>query len=110
MFGRRVPGDGGGIRDYVAVGDVVRANLWALREAPDGLVIDIGTGVGTSTAELLTQLASLLGIDPDVDDLPPRSGDLERSVLDTRAQVREIGEPMDLRTGLARTLAWFRRD
>lgn len=108
VFARREPGDGGGIRDYVSVWDVVRANLWALEHAADGLTLDVGTGVGTSTAALLERIATQLGVDPVVEQAPRRAGDLERSVLEVSDVQRQIGAPMDLDAGLAKTLAWFR--
>ncbi len=94
----------GMVRDYVYVGDVVRANLAAL-ERGDGGTFNIGTGIGTDTLTLWETLAAAAGADPDCDFGPPRPGDLKNSILDSRLAARELGwQPqVDLKQGLALT-------
>ncbi len=103
----REPGDGGCVRDYVYVSDVARANLAAARgETPR--LLNIGTGVGTSTRELAEQLAAALNVQADLRPAPPRPGDLERSVLDPSRFQEVLGEPLGLEEGLRRTALWAR--
>lgn len=105
----REAGDDGCVRDYVYVGDVSRANLFALDGKLEARILDVGTGVECTTAQLLTGLARVL--DPEarvqVRRTPVREGDLMRSVLDPAAMVAALGAPVDLEEGLAETARAF---
>lgn len=80
----RVFGDGTQTRDYVFVGDVVRAFL-AAQTAGDGAIINIGCGEEISVLDLLEGLEA--PVPPEF--APARTGELQRSALaNTRA--REI--------------------
>jgi UDP-glucose 4-epimerase len=104
---RRSAGDGGCIRDYVFVGDVVRANVAALRGAVQGRVLNVGAGTTTSTAELAETIFGLAGRRCELVSAPPRAGDLERSVLNPERYVALLGEPTALAKGLAPTWRWY---
>ncbi|MBU3616747.1 NAD-dependent epimerase/dehydratase family protein [Polynucleobacter sp. JS-Polo-80-F4] len=79
-------GDGSVIRDYVYVGDVVKAALLAIKSEQSSLV-NIGSGVGISLRELLKKLESLLGVSANIEYRPGRKFDIDRMVLDcSRAQ------------------------
>lgn len=82
LFGRRTEGDGGCLRDYVHVDDVVRAHREALDDPSCAAVINVGTGRATSTRDLLNEVARTIGATPRVQEAPPRPGDVERSVLE----------------------------
>lgn len=100
-------GDDGCIRDYVYVSDVARANLAAARgETPR--LLNVGTGVGTTTRRLAEQLAADLKVQADVQTAPPRAGDLGRSVLDPAQFTRALGNPVSLEEGLRQTAEWVR--
>ncbi len=105
IFGRRTPGDGGGVRDYVYVADVVRANLAALAGTLRAPVVHVATGVGTTTAALFQKLAGLCGAAVEPTSAPPRPGDLARSVL---VPSPELPAPTPLDEGLRKTVVWFR--
>jgi len=105
--GRRLTGDDGCVRDYVYVGDVVRAHHQAISGELDGQILDVGTGVGTTTRTLATVLAEQMGLDAVLQDSPPREGDVQRSVLDPTAFERRVGSPLGLREGLRRTAEAF---
>ena len=82
-------GDGQQTRDFCFVGDVVEANLLALRAPADraGWPINIGTGQRTSLLDLIRSLNRVLGssLQPEFRDV--RAGDVRHSVADiTRAQ------------------------
>ncbi len=98
-------GDDGCIRDYVSVRDVVRANLAALDGRLEAKVLNVGTGVGTSTRDLATSIQRALGSEVAVTDGPRRAGDLERSVLRPHDA---LPPTVDLDAGIAETAAWFR--
>ena len=100
----REPGDDGCIRDYVSVFDVVRANRRAVDGTLEARVLNVGTGIGTTTRALATSIARALGADAEVHDGERRAGDLERSVL---APHPELPPEVDLDEGIAATARWF---
>jgi UDP-glucose 4-epimerase len=108
-----VYGDGGQTRDYVYVGDVVRANLLATTAPLEGKVpiMNVGTGAETSVTDLVRLLGEAAGSPLRVEHAPPRSGEQRRSALDAALAARVLGwRPMtDVRAGLSQTLAWFRQ-
>lgn len=98
-------GDDGGLRDYVYVSDVARANLAAARgETPE--LLNIGTGQETSTRQLAGLLAAALGVRADLQFTPPRAGDLQRSVLAPTQFRAVLGPPVSLTEGLHLTAQW----
>jgi UDP-glucose 4-epimerase len=106
IHARRQAGDDGCERDYVYVGDIARANLLASQGTLPQL-LNIGTGVATSTRSLALALAGALGRTPELRSGPPRAGDIQRSVLDPASCLAYLGELTSLNTGLKQTLAWF---
>lgn len=105
----RIFGSGAQTRDFVYVTDVARAGLAAL-EGPGGL-FNVGTGREASVLELarlFLEEADLPGLEPLFEEARP--GEIDRSALDpARAQAVLGWEPqVDLREGVARTLAWAR--
>ena len=82
-------GDGAQERDYVFVADVVAATLAAL-ERPAG-VFNVGTGTATSVLDLLDTCRRVSGVEADPVFDPPRTGELQRSVLDPSLAERELG-------------------
>jgi UDP-glucose 4-epimerase len=72
--------DGTCVRDFVHVLDLARAHVAALErtaQAPLGsaTVLNVGTGQGTSVAEVVHALARITGVDVDVIHEPRRAGD-----------------------------------
>jgi UDP-glucose 4-epimerase len=102
----RIFGDGEQTRDFVFVGDVVRAILAATGAV--GGVFNVGTGVETSVNTLYDACRRAAGSDAEAEHLPARAGDLVRSVLDPGRAKRELGwrAEHDLARGLAQTWAW----
>ena len=82
----RVFGDGLQTRDYVYVGDVVRAMLAAEAGVP-GETVNIGAGVEVSVLDLIAGL----GYEGEVEFLDARQGELQRSVLDVSKAERLYG-------------------
>ncbi|MEM9463617.1 MAG: NAD-dependent epimerase/dehydratase family protein [Myxococcota bacterium] len=97
-------GDDGCVRDYVYVGDVVRAHRLAAGGRLDGQILDVGTGVGTTTRALARTLAEVMGVPAELRDAPPRGGDVQRSVLDPSAFERAVGPTLPLAEGLRQTV------
>ena len=86
----RVFGDGLQTRDYVYVGDVVRANLAALDYTGPEETFNIGTGTETSVLDLLAACQDAAGTAVSPQHEPARLGELARSALDCRRAAREL--------------------
>ena len=104
-----INGDGTQTRDYVYVEDVVDANLRAA-DAAGPAVVNVGTGVETDVNELFRRLRALAGSSAEEVHAPAKPGEQRRSCLDV-SRAREVlgwAPRVDLATGLALTLAFFR--
>jgi UDP-glucose 4-epimerase len=104
-----VNGDGRQTRDYVYVGDVVRANVLALSATLVGPV-NIGTGVETDVNTLARLLLEVVGSRSEVRHGPAKPGEQRRSVIDARLAVERFGwkPEVSLADGLRRTVEFFR--
>lgn len=103
-------GDGGQTRDFVYVGDVVRALLAALpaasRAAP---VLNVCTGRAVSVRELAGLVAELTGRRAEIRPRPARAGEIRHSV-GSPARARRmlgLGAALPLDDGLRATLDWL---
>src|SRR6476469_3556390 len=82
-------GDGRQTRDYIFVGDVVRAMLAAAGH--DGGVFNVGTGRETSVVELYEAIQRAAGTERIPAFADARLGELQRSVLDISLAERALG-------------------
>jgi UDP-glucose 4-epimerase len=103
-------GDGRATRDYVYVDDVVEAFILATGPAGDGLRLNIGTGRETSVRHLHRLIAEAVERPDAPTFMPPRSGELDRVVLDNSAAQRVLGwqAHMSLEKGIIQTVDWIR--
>jgi UDP-glucose 4-epimerase len=104
-----VNGDGEQTRDYVYVGDVVRANLAAL-DRGGGRSLNIGTGIETSVNTIFRMIRDLAGSYQEEIHGPAMPGEQQRSCLENRLALEELEwyPETSLEEGLARTLSSFR--
>ena len=105
-----INGDGRQTRDYVFVGDVVRANELALI-AGDNQIYNVGTGKETDVNTLFQLLRNIVGRDiPEVHG-EAKPGEQRRSVLDYSRIQNQLGwEPkVTLEEGLRLTVDFFRK-
>jgi UDP-glucose 4-epimerase len=107
IYARKTQGDDGCVRDYVYVQDVVKANVAAVEGRLQADVVNVCTGVATTTLELARTLERLAGKAAELRFGPRREGDVERSVIDP-GEAPPYGAPRTLEAGLAETMAWFR--
>jgi UDP-glucose 4-epimerase len=105
----KVFGDGLQTRDYVFVGDVVRATLAAAER--EGGVYNVGTGRETSVVELLELCQRIAGTSLEPEMAPARPGEVQRSILDPGRAVDELGwrPERSLEDGLRETWEFFKR-
>lgn len=108
IYARQTPGDGGCVRDYVYVAEVVRANLAALEGRLPYRVMNVGTGNPTTTGELLETMQQSLGTTAVPEQATVREGDLQRSLLSPARFTAALGDLTSLSDGLGATVAWFR--
>jgi UDP-glucose 4-epimerase len=72
-------GDGGQTRDFVYVGDVVRAITAALGDGGSRVVANVGTGGEISVLELARTIVELCGGRSTIEHAPPRAGEILKS-------------------------------
>ena len=109
-------GDGCSTRDYVYVGDVVRANQLALT-LEEGGTFNIGTGHQTTIRTVFDTVRAaadrLLGEDAEgarqPEYAPVRAGEVYRSALDNRRASEILGwtPQISFDEGVARTVEWL---
>jgi UDP-glucose 4-epimerase len=105
-------GDGRQTRDFVFVGDVVRATVSALiRQVPGGTILNIGTGRATNIvflAHLVLDLFDLKNLRPI--HAPPRVGEVRHSQANISAARTKIRfrPQYRLAEGLSPTIEWLK--
>lgn len=106
----KIFGGGTNTRDYVYVGDLVRAFYAASGERGSGMRFNIGTSIETTDRNLHTLVAEVAGAPDTPEDVPARLGDLPRSAL-AYARAKHVldWEPqVTLREGIELTVGYFR--
>jgi len=111
--GRRptIFGDGEQTRDFNYVENVVAANLAAMAaDLEPGTLINVGCGTPITLNQLYRAMAEHLGSDLEPEFADPRPGDVVHSSASLERARELLGyEPLvDWKTGLARTLDWYR--
>lgn len=103
-----INGDGKQTRDYVYVGDVVRANLLALEKNVCGSY-NVGTGVETDVNTIFNELRKAASVEKEEKHGEAKAGEQQRSCLDCGLIKREMGwEPgVGLKEGLEETVREF---
>ena len=103
-------------RDFNHVSDTVAAFVAVGSATADrvvGRVLNAGTGVETSIADVVSLVGDILGVEPDVEQederLRPDASEVMRLVSDATALRDATGwsPRISLRDGLAGTVAWF---
>ena len=108
----RINGTGKQTRDYVFVGDVIRAMLLGLGKPKATGPYHVGTGKETSVKELFDHISRLTGYKKKPLKGPADVGTPMRSALDAGKIRRELGwkPQIDMEKGLRQTVAWFRKN
>jgi UDP-glucose 4-epimerase len=104
-----INGDGKQTRDYVYVGDVVRANIAALETTHVGPV-NIGTGAETDVVTLCELLREGLGSPIEPIHGPAKLGEQRRSCLEASLaqKVLRWTPQVSLKEGLQKTIGYYR--
>jgi UDP-glucose 4-epimerase len=85
-------GDGSQTRDFVYVGDVVRAIMAALGDGNSRVVANVGTGGETSVLALARTLVELCGGHSEIVHAPARAGE----ILKTQARVDRLRDALGI--------------
>lgn len=103
-----VHGEGSDVRDYVYVGDVAAAIVTAALGPPPPGLLNIGSGQGRSTLEVLRKVAAALGAEPKA-RFEPSPCPPSRLVLDVSRAARTLGfEPaLDFKRLLQEECQWL---
>lgn len=90
--------DGTCVRDYIHVADLARAHVAAARAMEAGQSLEpaynLGSGDGSSVAEIMTAIARVTGIDFEPERGPRRPGDPARIVANGDLAARDLGWQM----------------
>ncbi len=103
-------GDGSQTRDFVYVGDVAEFYVKAIRKDIKNEIVNLGTGKAASIKEIVEIAGEILGIAPKINYLPPRSGEIDNFVADTKKLKKLFGDVPEtgLREGLEMTFEWLK--
>ena len=104
-----INGDGKQTRDYVFVGDVVRANLLALAHTISD-IFNIGTGVENDVNTLFRIIKRSTSSSCEEKHAPAKMGEQLRSVIDSSKAKKILGwiPTVSLEEGLEKTVQYFR--
>lgn len=100
-------GDGETQRDYIYVGDAVRAMKSAIAYNGNHKIFNIGSGEGKSVNEIIALVEQAMGMKAKKKPLPGRDFDVRKSVLDISLAKNELDwhPNIDLRAGINLTLS-----
>ena len=103
----KVFGDGEQTRDFIYVGDVAAANVKAVETENTQRIMNIGTQTETTVNRLVELLTEISANESKAEYLPPRAGDIVRSMLRNTGARSALGwnPATGLREGLIRTYA-----
>jgi UDP-glucuronate 4-epimerase len=109
--GKTIPmyGDGTSGRDYTYVDDIVDGVMGAIEGLDGYRVYNLGGDRVVRLRELIDKIAEVVGVEPQIEQLPMQPGDVEITNADVSRARDEIGyEPqVGLEEGLRRMWGWY---
>lgn len=106
----QVLGDGRQTRDMIYVGDVVKANMCAIRstEMLNGAAYNICTGSSIVVAEMHETISELMGMESERESIPMPEGNVIDSMGDATLAKAGLGfeAQVTLEEGLKKTIEW----
>ncbi|MCR5251980.1 MAG: GDP-mannose 4,6-dehydratase [Lachnospiraceae bacterium] len=106
-----VEGDGEQTRDFIFVGDTVRALILAYeKESSRGEIINLGSGKDISINRLLQGICDYYGYSGDWEHRPARTSDVRKLCADAKKARELLGfEPeVEFEEGIRITLDWYK--
>ena len=104
-------GAGSQIRDYVFIKDVVPFFHRAINdESVKNMLLNIGTGKGTSVIEIVNTAAKILDVKPNMNFQPARKGEIDNYIADVNLLKSVFGKvpSTTVEDGLKDTFAWLK--
>ena len=100
-------GDGSQIRDFIFVGDVVKANLAAMENKSGNFLINIGSGKAISILQLANMMIDSSGLSLQVTFQEPLEGDVHKSHanIDLANKLLKWEPKMELKTWLDKKIS-----
>ena len=100
-------GDGSQIRDFVFVGDVVRANLTCMNNKSSNFLINVGSGKATSILQLANMMIGFSGLSLQAIFQEPQEGDIHKSHadIDSAKKLLKWEPKIELKTWLHNTIS-----
>ncbi|MGE5295810.1 MAG: NAD-dependent epimerase/dehydratase family protein [Solirubrobacterales bacterium] len=112
--GKPIPvyGDGSMMRDFTYIDDILNGIVAAMDRCVGYEIYNLGESRPIALSDLIAEIEHALGKKAILQRLPLQPGDVDRTYADVaKAQARLGYEPStDIRTGLARFVAWFRQE
>jgi nucleoside-diphosphate-sugar epimerase len=104
-------GDGNQLRGNTYVTDIVRATLLAQEKFERGSIYNLGGSEEVSANQVISMLEEITGKRAVVQHGPPRPGEQQRALADTRLAQKRLGfvPQMPLRVGLIAQVEWQSR-
>lgn len=106
----QVFGDGSSTRDFIYVGDLVEYCNVAIKNHAQNMILNMGTGRGTSIVQLIELGSAILGVKPRIVYKPSRPGEIGNFVANTKKLNEALGSKQftNLTDGLKKTFAWLK--
>jgi UDP-glucuronate 4-epimerase len=103
-------GDGGSLRDFTYVDDLVDGLVRALDRDLGFAILNLGAGRTVTVLEVVKQLEQALGVDAEIEWRPRERGDVSRTWADVSAAHAALGYApgVAFETGIRRFVAWLR--
>ena len=104
-----VNGDGLQTRDFVFVGDVVKANLLAMEHSESG-EYNVGTGIETDINTIYEMIKSSIGSSQERINREAMPGEQRRSVISCELMKKSMGwsPTVSIENGIEKTVEFFR--
>lgn len=106
-------GDGGHVRDFLYIDDVVSAHLKALdllqRSKPNYYYCNLSTGNGNSVMEIIKLLEEIMNKTANIKHFPDRPGDPRALIADPSKALELLGwkAEIGIKAGLSKTVDYF---
>ncbi len=110
--GKPIPvyGNGSMMRDFTYIDDILNGVVAAMDRCTGYEIYNLGESQPISVNDLIAELEHALGKKANRQCLPVQPGDVDRTFADVAKARAQLGyrPSTDIRTGLARFVAWFR--
>lgn len=118
LNGEEIPmfGDGSTSRDYTYIDDIVdgicRSCNYVMEHEKVYEILNIGSNHPISLKEMIETIGNVLGIDPNIKQLPMQPGDVDRTYADITKAKKILGyEPKtSFEEGIKKFVSWYSRE